>query len=72
MQIKKNQLLTIALTCAYIFVTLYTLIKLPALSNFFSSILSVVSPIIIGAAIAYVLNPLLKLFEFKVLKKTKN
>ena len=42
------------------------------LSSFFAVVLAILEPILIGAAIAYVLNPILRLFEFKVLKKIKN
>jgi predicted PurR-regulated permease PerM len=32
----------------------------------------VLSPIIIGIAIAYILNPILKLYEYKILRRLKN
>lgn len=54
------------------FIILYTMINITAISSFLSSIFSVIAPIVIGAAIAYILNPILKLFEFKILKKLKN
>ncbi len=43
-----------------------------AISGFISSTLSVLSPIIIGFALSYFLNPILKFFERKVFKKIRN
>ena len=60
------------LVCAIIFVALFAIINIGAITSFFSAIFSVISPIIIGAGIAYILNPLLKLYEFKVFKKIPN
>ena len=65
----KKKLITVAISCAIFFTVFYLITNVEAVSTFFSSILNVVSPIIIGAAIAYILNPLLKIFEFKVFKK---
>ncbi len=45
--------------------------NLDAVSGFFKKLLDICSPIIYGALIAYLLNPLLKLFEKKVLRKKK-
>ncbi len=55
-----------------VFVILYIIVNIQAFSGLFSSILTVLTPIITGAALAYMLNPLLKLFETKILKKIKN
>jgi predicted PurR-regulated permease PerM len=41
-------------------------------SGVFSAVFSVLLPILLGAALAYFLNPILKLYEFKVFKKIKN
>lgn len=68
----KNKLYKIALTAAIIFVILFFLTNVPVISAFFGGVFSVLSPLIIGGAIAYLLNPLLKLFEYKVFKKMKN
>lgn len=65
----KKKLVTAAILCAIFFTVFYFIANVEAVSTFFSGILSVLSPIIIGAAIAYLLNPLLKIFEFKVFKK---
>lgn len=47
-------------------------INLSSIGDFFSAVMSIISPIVIGAAIAYVLNPLLKLFEYKIFKKVRS
>ena len=60
------------LACVIIFVTLYAIVNIQVFSNIFTAILKVLTPIILGAALAYMLNPLLKLFETKALKKIKN
>lgn len=60
------------LACIIIFVVLYGIVNIQVFSGIFTSILSVFAPIILGAALAYMLNPLLKLFENKILKKIKN
>lgn len=58
--------------CAVIFTVFYIITNLTAITAFFASIFSVLSPIIVGAAIAYLLNPILKLFEYKVFKRMKS
>lgn len=42
------------------------------ISDFFNSIFRVISPIVIGFAMAYLLNPILNFFEKKVFKAIKN
>ena len=64
----KKKLVTVAISCAIFFTVFYLITNVEAVSTFFSGVLDVVSPIIIGVAIAYILNPLLKIFEFKVFK----
>lgn len=56
----------------FAFIILYAITNITAISTFLSSIFSVIAPIVIGGAMAYILNPILKLFEFKILKKLKN
>ena len=68
----KKSLLPIASACAIFFVIFYLLINISAIGAFLSSILSVLAPIILGGVFAYMLNPILKLFEFKLLKSIKN
>ena len=60
------------LACAIIFVAAFLIINISALSDVVSSLISVFSPVILGFAIAYFLNPLLRIFEFKVFKGIKN
>lgn len=69
---KKRSLATVAITCAIFFTSLYTIINIKVLSDLFSAVLSVFAPIILGAAFAYMLNPILKLFEFKVFRWIKH
>ncbi len=69
---KKKRLLSVSISCAIIFTILYFITNFSVISGFFSSIFSVLTPIIVGAAIAYMLNPILKLFEFKILRKMKS
>ncbi len=62
-----------SLTFAFFaFVILYAITNIDALTGLLSNIFGVLAPIAIGAAIAYMLNPILKLFEFKILKKLKH
>lgn len=68
----KKKLCKIGISCAVIFVVLYFITNITAITEFISGVFSVLAPIIIGGAIAYMLNPILKLFEYKVLKKLKN
>lgn len=68
----KKSILSIAAACAVFFVIFYSLINISAIYAVLTSFLSVIAPIILGAAFAYMLNPILKLFEFKILKKIKN
>ena len=56
----------------FAFIILYAVTNITAISTFLSNIFDVIAPIVIGGAIAYMLNPILKLFEFKILKKLKN
>ena len=57
--------------CCIIFVVLFAMINISVIASFFGAIFSVISPILIGAAIAYMLNPLLRLYEYKIFKKIK-
>lgn len=66
---KKRSFLIIGITCAIIFTSLYAILNIAILKGLFSALLSVFAPVILGFAIAYMLNPILKLFEFKVFKR---
>ena len=60
------------LICAVIFVATYALVNVSSIAGVFNSVLSVLTPIILGAAIAYILNPILKIFEKRVFRRLKN
>ena len=60
------------LFCAVTFLVVYIIVNFPNISGIFSGLISVLSPIILGFALAYVLNPLLRLFEFRIFKGIKN
>ena len=64
---KSKNHIPIFLACAIIFVSAFLIINITALSDVASSLISVFSPVILGFAIAYFLNPLLKIFEYKKL-----
>ncbi len=65
---KKGVVITLV-TCAIVFVLLYAIVNITTVSALLSSTMSVFSPILIGFALAYMLNPILRLFEFKIYKK---
>ncbi len=69
---KKHSTATIAIACAIVFLVLYAVVNISVFSGIFSGLLSVFAPVILGGGIAYILNPLLKLYEFKVFKKIKS
>ena len=56
---------------AILFVLMFAIINADKLAGAVSAVVSVFSPIIIGFAIAYILNPTLRFFEFKVFKNMK-
>lgn len=70
-RVKQNSQAAI-LACIIIFVVLYAIVNISVFSGLFTAILKVFTPIILGAALAYMLNPLLKLFETKALKRIRN
>ena len=61
----------ILIACAVMFIVLYAITNLSTLSLFMSRLMSVLSPVLMGFAIAYLLNPLLNLFERTIFKKIK-
>lgn len=67
----KKGIIVALLVCAIVFVALFSLINMGVLGGALSSIFSVFAPVLIGFAIAYILNPILRLYEFKVFKKIK-
>lgn len=64
--------LRILSVCAIIFIIIYAIVNIRGVTTVLSSFFSVLSPIIIGFALAYTLNPILRFYEFKVFKKLKN
>ena len=69
---KQKKLYTFALAGIIIFAVIYLVVNIPIVSEFLSAILKVLSPIIIGAAISYILNPILKLYEYRILRRLKS
>ncbi len=68
---KKKLTLVITVFAILLLVTLIIINKEP-LKSFFSVVTAILEPILLGAAIAYILNPVLRFFEFKVLGRVKN
>ncbi len=67
---KKWAAYTFALCCA---VLLYMLLSnISAIKEFFGSVWKILSPVVIGIIVAYLMNPLSDLFEFKLLSKLKS
>lgn len=58
--------------CMIIFIIIFTMVNIKGVTEVLSSIFSVLTPVIIGFALAYIFNPLLKFYEYKVFKKLKS
>ena len=56
---------------AVIFVLAYCLVNITQLEAFFTFVGGVLSPLFIGCIIAYLLNPILKFYEYMVFRKLK-
>ena len=56
---------------AFIYVLAYCLVNVESLKTFFTFIGGVLSPLFIGCIIAYLLNPILKFYEYFVFRKLK-
>ncbi len=56
---------------AIIFVTVYCVINLQHVSAFFSWLGNLLTPVIIGGVIAYLCNPILEFYEYRVLRRMK-
>lgn len=72
LQKAKQNMGVLAIVCAIAFLILYTLVNIASLTSIFSAVLSVLTPILLGGALAYLLNPLLKLFERRIFKWIKS
>ena len=68
---RKRGSVATAILLGITFILLYVLVNISTFSGIISNILSVCAPIILGVALAYLLNPLLKFYEFKVFKWIK-
>ena len=68
----KKKIFVIFLICSLIFLSMFFIVNSEKILSFFTGILSVLTPILLGFAIAYLLNPILKLFEFRVFRSVKN
>ena len=69
---QKKHPIKITSICAIIFVIIFTMANIQGVIGVLSSIFSVLTPVIIGFALAYILNPMLTFYEYKVFKKLKN
>ncbi len=58
-------------TFAVICFLVYTIVNNQAITNWFSWLLGILGPILVGAAIAYIVNPILRFFEYVVFKRMK-
>ncbi len=54
---------------AVIFVSVFCLANIPSVSSFLSNIGKLLSPVIIGCVIAYLCNPILEFYEYRVLRR---
>ncbi len=66
---KRKSIIITLLCCAVVFVVVFAIVNFVSIAAVFSFLMTLFSPILIGFAIAYMLNPILRLFEFKVYKK---
>ena len=63
----KKKLTTIIVSFAIILLVILIIINMGPINSFLFGILEIVAPVLIGAAIAYFLNPILRFLEFVVL-----
>ena len=68
---KKGIAYTVIIFAIALLVTL-VIVNISPITIFMSSVSAIIAPIVLGAAIAYLLNPLLKFFEFIIFKKLKS
>ena len=53
-------------------IALYCVVNLPSINGFFDVVGDIIAPLIIGAVIAYLCNPILEFYEYKVFKRLRN
>lgn len=66
-RVKTAVVVTFAVVCLLI----YTIVNNQVITNWFAWLLGILAPILIGAAIAYIVNPILHFFEYIVFKRMK-
>ncbi|MBQ8849813.1 MAG: AI-2E family transporter [Clostridia bacterium] len=64
--------ITVAVICIALFVALYAIVNISGLSAAAGTVIEVLTPVIIGFGLAYLLNPILKFFEGRVFGKLKS
>lgn len=52
-------------------ILLYVIVNMPAVNTFLRNVMNHTAPVIYGAIIAYLCDPILKFYEFRVLRKMK-
>lgn len=55
-----------------VFVALYAIVNVSSIATVASRAVSILTPVILGFGIAYLLNPLMKFFEKRIFRKIKN
>ena len=63
---------TSALICIALALVFYLIANLPAFSSFFGKVMALLNPLLWGALIAYLCNPVLSFFERTILKRIKS
>ena len=70
---KRNTVILVSVAVYAVLALLFmVIINNAAISAWLKSVMSVLAPLIIGAAIAYLCNPLLLLFEKRLLRKIRS
>ena len=67
----KNNYLKLLCILAVVFVALFALVNFGTFAMIFAIIISVLEPVLIGFIIAYLCNPIYRMFSTKALKKIK-
>ncbi len=67
----KNNYLKLLCILAVVFVALFALVNFGTFAMIFAIIISVLEPVLIGFIIAYLCNPIYRMFSIKALKKIK-
>ena len=72
-QVKKQIRMGTGVTLSILaFVILYAIVNLSEISSVAAAVISILTPVIIGFAIAYILSPILRFFETRVFKDIGN